>query len=120
SALTSLDAWQVADPSLGHDRRPVDDGGSSVRMVNTRRSTQKFTRGAARRDLDNFDSRIGQHRVERGRELSRLAPDDEPIPPGVLAEVRHHEVASLLRCPGRDSKAVDPSSRPRTTWSNSV
>jgi hypothetical protein len=69
-------------------------------MVNTRRSAQKFTRGAARRDLDNFDSRIGQHRVERGGELSRLAPDDEPIPPGVLAEVRHHEVADLLRRPG--------------------
>jgi hypothetical protein len=29
-----------------------------------------------------------------------LAPDDEPIPPGVLAEVRHHEVAGLLRRPG--------------------
>ena len=51
---------------------------------------------APRRDLDHLDTRIGQDRVERGRELSRSVPDQEPEPPDVLAEI-HHEVAGLLR-----------------------
>ena len=53
---------------------------------------------APRRDLDHLDTRTGQDRVERGRELSRSVPDQEPEPPDVLAEI-HHEVAGLLRRP---------------------
>jgi hypothetical protein len=32
------------------------------------------------RDLDHLDTRIGEHCVERGRELSRAVADEEPEP----------------------------------------
>jgi hypothetical protein len=48
------------------------------------------------RDLDHLDTRIGQHRAERDRELAGAIANEEPEPPRVLAEV-HHEVAGLLR-----------------------
>jgi hypothetical protein len=65
---------------------------SSVRTVNTRRSAKQFGPRAPRWDLDHLDNCIGQHRVERGRELSGSVPDEELEPRDVFAEV-HHEVA---------------------------
>jgi hypothetical protein len=53
----------------------------------------------ARRDFDNLDAGIGQHGVERGRELPGTVANQEPKPANLLAEV-HDEVASLLRGPG--------------------
>jgi hypothetical protein len=50
------------------------------------------------RDLDHLDARIGQYRVERGRELSGPVAGEEPDRPDVLAEV-HDEVAGLLGGP---------------------
>jgi hypothetical protein len=50
-------------------------------------------------DLDHLDAGIGQHRVERCRELSSPVADEEPEPGGVVAEV-HDEVAGLLGGPG--------------------
>ena len=54
--------------------------------------------GAPRRDLDHLDTRIGQHRVERGSELSGAIADEEPELGGVVAEI-HDEVAGLLGGP---------------------
>src|SRR5690242_1420085 len=36
--------------------------------------------------LDHLDARVGQHRVERGRKLSRSVADQEPDPPGVFVQ----------------------------------
>ena len=51
------------------------------------------------RDLDHLDARIREHRVERGRELSRAVADEEPETVDLVAEV-HHQVAGLLGSPG--------------------
>ena len=53
----------------------------------------------AGRDLDHLDACVGQHRVERGGELSGPIADQEPEPLDVLAEV-HDEVAGFLGGPG--------------------
>src|SRR3954452_7896424 len=53
----------------------------------------------ARRDLDHLDTGIGQHCVERGRELPGTVANQEPEPADLLAEV-HDEVAGLLGRPG--------------------
>ena len=50
------------------------------------------------RDFEHLDARIGQYRVERGRELSGPVADEEPAPLGALAEV-HDEIAGLLGGP---------------------
>jgi hypothetical protein len=60
---------------------------------------EAFRPRTPRRDLDHLDTRtgdtrIGQHRVERGRELPGPIADEEPEPPDVLAEV-HHELADV-------------------------
>ena len=51
------------------------------------------------RDLDRLDACIGQHRVERCRELSGPVADEESEAGDVFAEV-HDEVAGLLGGPG--------------------
>jgi hypothetical protein len=68
---------------------------SSVRTVNTNRSATQFRPRTPRLDLDDLDARIGEHRVERGRELSGAVADEEPELRDVFAEF-HHEVAGLL------------------------
>ena len=70
---------------------------TSVRTVNTKRSAKQFAR-TPRRDLDHFDPRVGQHRVERCRELPGTVAAEEPEPGGAVAEV-HEEVAGLLGGP---------------------
>jgi hypothetical protein len=72
---------------------------SSVRKVNTRRSAKQFARGHRGGILTTGDARIREHRVERGRELSRAVADEEPETVDVVAEV-HHQVAGLLGSPG--------------------
>src|SRR5690349_15598596 len=52
----------------------------------------------ARRDLDHFDPRVGQDRVERRRELPGAVADEEPKPADALAEV-YQQVAGLLGGP---------------------
>jgi hypothetical protein len=64
---------------------------------------------APRRDLDHLDARIGQHRVERCREMSGPIADEEPEPGDMLAEV-HEEVAGLLGVQGPSGCAVTTSS----------
>ena len=46
-------------------------------------------------DLDHLDTRTGEHRVERVRELSGAVADEEPEPRDVFAEL-HDQVAGLL------------------------
>ena len=62
---------------------------------------------APRRDLDHFDSRIGQHGVERCRELSGPIADQEPEPGDVFAEV-HDEVAACWVVQWPSGCAVTP------------
>ena len=82
---------------LAEDQHPVGD-------LSPHRQHEAFGEAvrprASRRDLDHLDARIGQHRVERCRELSGPIADEgpEPEPSDVFAEV-HEEVASLLRGP---------------------
>jgi hypothetical protein len=71
---------------------------SSVRTVSTRRSAKQFARGPRGGILTASTPRIGQDRVERGRELSSAIADEEPELRGALAEV-HHEVGGLLGRP---------------------
>ncbi len=60
-----------------------------------------------RRDLDHLDARIGQHRVERVRELSGAVADEEPEPRDVFAEL-HDQVAGVLGGPRPVGMPVTP------------
>ena len=72
----------------------------SVRAVRTKRSARQFARGQRGGFLTtSIPAAASQHRVERGRELSRAIADEEPETVDGFAEV-HHEVAGLLGGPG--------------------
>ena len=60
---------------------------SSVRTVNTRRSAKQLARGHRGGILDHLDARIGEHRVERARELPRAVADEEPKARDIVAEI---------------------------------
>ena len=85
-----------AEVSLAEDQHPVGEFGADGQHEAFGEAVRAWTPW---RDLDHLDPCIGQHRVERGRELSGPVADEEPKPGGVVAEV-HHEVAGLLGRPG--------------------
>ena len=66
---------------------------------------------ASRRDLDDLNTCVGQHLVERCRELSGPIMDEESEPGDVFAEV-HEEVAGLLSGPGSVGVVASPRRRP--------
>jgi hypothetical protein len=79
--------------SFPEDQHPVGEIGADGQHKPLGEAVRPRTMG---RDLDHLDTRIGQHRAERDRELAGAIANEEPEPPRVLAEV-HHEVAGLLR-----------------------
>jgi hypothetical protein len=85
-----------AEVSLPEDQHSVSDFGSDGQDEAFGEAVRPRTPW---RDLDHLDARIREHRVERGRELSRAIADEEPESRDVLAEV-HHKVADLLGRPG--------------------
>jgi hypothetical protein len=95
----------AAQVSFPEDQHPVGDLGSDGQHE---ASGEAVRPRASRRDLDYLNTCIGQHRVERGRELSGPIADEEPEPGDMVAEV-HDEVAGLLGGPGSPSGcAVTP------------
>jgi hypothetical protein len=78
------------------DKHPVGEFGADGQDEAFGEAVRPRTAG---RDLDHLDARIREHRVERGRELSRAVADEEPETVDVVAEV-HHQVAGLLGSPG--------------------
>ena len=84
-----------AEVSLAEDQHPVGQLGPHRQHEAFGETVRPRTAG---RDLHHFDARIGQHRVERGRELSGAIANEEPEPGDVFAEV-HDEVAGLLSGP---------------------
>ena len=93
-----------AQVSLAEDQYPIGDFGADGQHEAFGKAVRPRTAG---RDHDHLDPRIGQHRVERGRELSRAIANEEPEPSDVLAEV-HHEVAGLLGGQGPSGCPVTP------------
>ena len=90
-----------AQVSLAEDQHPIGDFGADGQHEAFGEAVRPRT---ARRDLDHLDPRIGQHRVERGRELSRAIADQESEPRNVFVEV-NDEVAGLLGGPGPNGLA---------------
>ena len=66
-----------AEVPLPEDQHPVGDLGPDGQHEAFGEAVRPR---APRRDLDHLDARIGQHRVERGRELSGPIADEEPEP----------------------------------------
>jgi len=95
------DAAQVSFPE---DQHPVGEFGADGQHEAFGEAVRPRTPGW---DLDHLDARIGQHRVERGRELSGPIADQESEPPDVLAEV-HDEVAACWVVQGPSGCAVTP------------
>ena len=77
--------------SLAEDQHAVGDLGADGQHESLGEAVRPR---AARRDLDHFDARIGQHGIERCRELSRSIANEEPEPVGAGNSVtsRHQHV----------------------------
>ena len=86
----------LAQVPLAEDQHPVGDLASDRQHEAFGEAVRART---PRRDLEYFDARVRQDRVERGRELSGPIADQEPKPSGAVAEVVD-EVAGLLGGPG--------------------
>ena len=85
-----------AEMSLAEDQHAVGDLGADGQHESLGEAVRPR---APRRDLDHFDARIGQHGIERCRELSRSIANEEPEPGDMVTEV-HDEVLGLLCRPG--------------------
>ena len=82
--MRSVCGKHPAEVLLPEDQRPVGEFGADGQDEVFGEAVRARTPGW---DLDHLDTRIGRHRVERGRELSGPIADEEPEPPGVFAEV---------------------------------
>jgi hypothetical protein len=73
-----------AQVPLPEDQHPVGELGTDRQHEPLGEAVRPRT---PRRDLDHLDTRVAQHGVERGRELSRAIPDQEPKSWDMVAEV---------------------------------
>jgi len=64
--------------SFPEDQHPVGEIGADGQHKALGEAVRSRAMG---RDLDHLDTRIGQHRAERGRELAGAIADEEPEPP---------------------------------------
>jgi hypothetical protein len=64
-----------AEVSFSEDQHAVGEFGADGQHERFGETVRPRT---PRRDLDDLDARIGEHRVERGRELSGAVADEEP------------------------------------------
>jgi hypothetical protein len=79
---------------LAEDQQPVGQLGPHRQYEAFGEAVRPRT---TRRDLDDLDTRIRQHRVKRVCELPGAVADEEPEPRDVFAEL-HDQIAGLL-CP---------------------
>jgi len=81
--------------SLAEDQHPIGHLGADGQHESLGEAVRPR---AARRDLDHFDARLGQHGAERCRELSRPIANQESEPGDMVTEV-HQQVAGQLSRP---------------------
>ncbi len=99
--VLSQDAAEVA---FAEDQHPVGDLGPGGEHESFRVGVRP---GSSRRDLERFDTSVGQDCIEGSGELPGPVSDQEPEARGSIAEI-HQEVPDLLGAPRPVRVRSDP------------
>src|SRR3954454_10796584 len=90
--MRSVCGKHAAEVLLPEDQHPVGEFGADGQDEAFGEAVRPRTPGW---DLDHLDTRLGQHRAERGRELSGPVADEEPAPISRSTAARMHQSTSV-------------------------